>query len=97
VDIEAAYDYTDTLHEEVCKLIPSNPCIGAALGISCWPNPLYPICVNKGIMANVIAYILFVHAKIAYQVIDETYDIATLGEYDLALNDILFLCKISGS
>jgi hypothetical protein len=80
VDIEALNGYVNDVHEDMCKIIPDNPCIGAALGILCFPNPVHYSCLNIGLVAKIYAWGLFVHASIAFQVIDETYDMATLGK-----------------
>jgi hypothetical protein len=93
VDIEALNEYTNNLHKDICELIPDNPCIGVGLAINCLPNPIHYACLHGGLGLRAYAYLLFVQASIAYQVIDETYDIATLGEYDLALNTFYFYAR----
>jgi hypothetical protein len=96
VDIEAFNGAANDVHEKICDMIPEQICVPGPTCQVCTPNPAHIKCKNLEIAAIFLAYSLSVQASIAFYVIDETYDIATLGEYDLAFIT-LFLCKTSGS
>ena len=87
---EHIYEFTDGMKKNLCDSIPDNPCIGASLGLVCFPNPLYYVCKITSITINGIAYAILVAATIAFEVVDRDWEIATLGEHSCCLTSNCF-------
>ncbi len=78
---EHLYEFTEDASDDACEAMgPDNLCVGAGLAIVSLPNVVKIACkIVKAIM-TAVAYPLMVAATIAYQVIDDEYTLATLGE-----------------
>ena len=96
---EQVYEFTDSFSGDVCTTMPENPCIGASLGLVCFPNPAYFACRIIKLTTKAIAFAVLVAVTIAHQAVDRAYDIATLGEhlycsmYHVSITNI-FLVKL---
>ena len=74
-------EFTKDIKDDVCEFWGDNPfCIGASLAIACFPNPPRIICNTVAMLLKLLAYPIFVGVTIAYQAVDDIFEIATLGE-----------------
>ena len=74
-------EFTKDIKDDVCEFWGDNPfCIGASLAIACFPNPPRIICDTVTMLFKLLAYPIFVGVTIAYQAVDDIFEIATLGE-----------------
>ena len=81
--LTAAEHLWDLATQDECPAFgPFNIVGGASLGIFSIPNVGRYICEVVKIVGRAIIYALLFAATIAYHVVDEDYDIATLGEHD---------------
>jgi len=78
---EHLYAFTEDASDDACEAMgPDNFCVGASFGIVCLPNVAKMACKIVKAIITAVAYPLMVAATIAFQVIDDEYTLATLGE-----------------
>ncbi len=78
---EHVYEATTQLAEAYCDATgPPTICIGGGLGLVCFPNPVKTGCKIVVPILVTVAYVALIIATIAYQVYDDIYTLATLGE-----------------
>ena len=80
-------DFSSDMEDDVCENMGDNPlCLGASLGLLCIPNPPRIACNIASLVNLIISYAILIGVTIAYQAVDDIFEIATLGElYQLSL------------
>ena len=78
---EMLFEFTSSLLDKISMSTAENPCFGVGPAIACSPNPAYYVLTLLAITVYCISHVILTAARIVFQVVDEKYTIATLGEY----------------
>ena len=90
---EHLYEFSGNMEEYICGFFGDNPyCVGASFAILCVPNPPRIACDTVALASRIISNVILVGVTIAYQAVEDIFEIATLGEPYL-LSCVPHLCN----
>ena len=78
---EHVFDFMGALDDKISDTTPESPCIGVGLALGCTTNFVKFVKNVMNSVAYVVSYAILTATTISFQVVDDVFEIATLGAH----------------